>query len=274
MISFLVCFVVGVTINLIGLLIFFTSWTNLIGIYPGRVALDAEGRPSEEYVERDGKRWFPPFVAASYLPELSPIWGNLRLLRLRYWGTSFTVDALKEASTSQAGSPFPALEIGPAQLDDPNRKFDKWLLSSAHFWLWETLTGKPREENGRYSRYALSLGMRGDYYLASENLERALTCFLQLRELMPDSVVPPVKLSQAQLQKGTPQEAEHTLLDFLSRHPREAPARLMLAYLYETVGKQQQALTQYTIFRANHPEHESLPYVEQRIALLSAPALR
>jgi predicted Zn-dependent protease len=78
------------------------------------------------------------------------------------------------------------------------------------------------------------MGVRGDYYLARCDRSRALKAYARSRALMPDLVVPVVKLAQLQLQMGSAAEAGSTLIEFLGRHPREAPARLMLAYVYES----------------------------------------
>jgi len=86
---------------------------------------------------------------------------------------------------------------------------------------------------------------------------------------MPDLVVPVVKLAQLQLQMGSAAEAGSTLIEFLGRHPREAPARLMLAYVYESSGRPREALREYEVFRAAHPKHENTAFVLERIRQLS-----
>ena len=67
---------VGVGINLLGVLIFFVGWNWILGLHDGRISLDLKGRPDNEFVVQEGKQWFLPYVAANYVPGLSPILGH------------------------------------------------------------------------------------------------------------------------------------------------------------------------------------------------------
>lgn len=74
----------GIAVNALGVAVFFLAWTNVVGSGTERVPIDVRGRPSSEYVERNGQKLFYPFIATFYVPSLSPIRGHAWLLGLRY----------------------------------------------------------------------------------------------------------------------------------------------------------------------------------------------
>jgi tetratricopeptide (TPR) repeat protein len=115
------------------------------------------------------------------------------------------------------------------------------------------------------------MGIRGDYYQARGDTGKAFKAYARAKALMPDLVVPAVKLAQLQLKLGSVADSENTLREFLDRHPNEAPARLMLAYVYESSNRSREALREYESFRAAHPQHENTPFVLEKIQQLSLP---
>jgi hypothetical protein len=273
-IPFATCVVIGVGVNLLGVLVSIVMWNYVLELNNGiRVPLNVSGRPVAEYIERDGKKWFSPAVASSYLPSLSPILGHAWLLRLRYFERPFSLSTLKD-ETSVPPEPvnFPPVQTDFSLLRGTGTPLDYtiWQLRSAHFWLWDTLLRQPREEPFSYSIYGWALSKQGDRAMAQNNPKRALQCFRRALELIPNSAVTAMKLSQVQLQMETPLEAEQTLVQFLERRPQEALARLQLAHLYEVTGNRKAALHTYYTYQALHPGDEYLPIVQQRIAELSA----
>ncbi len=266
--AFSTCLVLGVAVNLIAVVLHFETWNRIISAYPGRVAVNAEGRPAGEYIERDGKRWFPPSVAANYVPELSGLWGSVRLLGLSFFNIPFSVSGLSDPSVSQPSGGAQPFQVDRSFIATKTPAFTQWLFQGPHFWYLDWWLDHPRQSHVAHSRYGLSMGHRGDYYLSQGRQDRALACYRKAQELMPDLVVPAVKLSQLQMQMGSVSEAEQTLVEFLARHPQEAPARLMLAHVYDTAGRPHEALDQYRAFLSFHPGHESTQYVTERIQQL------
>jgi len=267
---FLGSIILGASFNLVAVLLFFGASNEILSLYPGRVAVDTEGRPSAEYVERSGQKWFHPFVASNYVAELSPLFINTQLLRLAYFGTPFSLTTLNDPAVAPLPGQPAIFTIDRALISSSRvQDFTRWLLRAPHFWYVDWLLGRPRPAEQSLSRYGLAMGFRGDYYQARGDSSRALKAYARSRTLMPDLVIPAVKLAQLQLQMGSAAEAESTLTEFLGRHPQEAPARLMLAYVYESTGRPREAFREYEMFRAAHPKHENTSFVLERIQQLS-----
>jgi len=264
--------ILGASFNLVAVLLFFGAQNEILILYPGRVAVDTEGRPSAEYIERGGQKWFYSFVAANYVTELSPLIMNARLLRLIYFGTPFSLNALNDPTVATLPGQSPRFTVDRALIDSSRvQPFTRWLLQAPHFWYADRLLGRPRPTELSLSRYGLAMGIRGDYYEARGDTGQAFKAYARSKTLMPDLVVPAVKLAQLQLKLGSVADSESTLREFLDRHPNEAPARLMLAYVYESSNRPREALREYESFRVAHPQHENTPFVLQRIQQLSRP---
>jgi tetratricopeptide (TPR) repeat protein len=253
-------------------LMYFLAWNHVVGLNQTRVPLDVTGRPAHEYAEQDGKRWFYPFIATSYVPGLSPILGHAWLLRLRYFNTPFSVGALNDRTSSPLPTvSFPLVKLNFELMRNSNSfNFATWLLRSGHFWLWETIFRQPRKEAFTFSIYAMALEKQAERAITQKNPQRALQCYKNMMEMSPNSAKVAINVSEAQMQLGKPLEAQQSLVQFLERRPREGQARLQLAYLYELTGKRQQALDAYRTYQALHPRDASLPLVQKRIAELAA----
>ena len=271
-VPFIACVVIGTVVNLLGVLVPMPTWNYVLELNNGmRVPLDVTGRPPQEYIEKDGKKWFLPAVASNYLPNLSPILGHAWLLRLRYFDQPFALQRLKD-TTSVPPDPvdFPPVKVYFGLLKGVELDYALWQLGSAHFWLWDTLAGRRREQLIPEPIYGLALENQGDRAIAQGNLQRALTCFRLTQELMPNAAFAAIKLSQVEFRLGNPLKAELTLVQFLQRNPLEPLPRLVLAGLYEATGRLQDALNTYSTFQALHPNDENLAMVQQRVRELSA----
>ena len=271
-IPFVACVAIGIGMNLLGVLMYFLAWNHVVGLNPTRVPLDVTGRPTHEYTEQDGKRWFYPFIATSYVPRLSPILGHAWLLRLRYFDAPFSLRALNDGTSGS----LPTVSFPPVKLNfelmrnSDSFKFATWLLRSGHFWLWETILRRPREEAFTFSIYAMALEKQAARAIAQMNPQRALRCYEKMMEMSPNSAKVAINVSEVQMQLGKSSEAQQSLAQFLERRPREGQARLQLAYLYELSGKRQEALDAYRTYQTLHPRDASSPLVEKRIAELAA----
>jgi hypothetical protein len=269
--------IAGIMVNVLGVLIFFGAWTNVLSFYRVRVPIDQQGRPSSEYVEQAGHRWFYPFVAVNFVPELSPILGHVQLLRLRYFGTPFSVDVLNNpALPREAGASFEQLVINRALIEKSQPPTLRWLVFSSHFWFWDLLLRKPRYDDppvSQISLYATALKEEGDRSLARTDLERAKICYqksLDLTSESPESVTTVIFRAQILASLGQLREAEQELVRSLEKGPREASVRLSLAQVYELQGQTENALRQYELFLSDNRDDARVSKVRERIAEISA----
>jgi hypothetical protein len=263
---FVACMAAGVAINLLGVLSFFPVWGYVVDLNEARIPLDVRGRPAHEYVEKDGKKWFVPNIATYYLPALSPLRGHAWLLRLRYFDDPFPIRTLCDGASATAPRvSFPPIEMNFAQLNNPVVVSQ---LCSAHFWLWKTLSGQPRDGNLRYSLYGFSLELQGNRAWAKGDLQRAVECYKRTADLMPHYVEPTRKLAGVLALMGKVSEAEKTLTSFLSQHPMETSVRLMLARLYDLTGNRAAALREYRALLGFQPDEKTSRVARERIDAL------
>ncbi len=266
---FVACMAAGVAINLLGVLSFFSVWGYVVDLNEARIPLDVRGRPAHEYVEKDGKKWFVPNIATYYLPALSPLRGHAWLLRLRYFDDPFPIRTLCDGASAAAPRvSFPPIEINFARLNNP---IVGSLLCSAHFWLWDTVSGKPRDAAFKYSLYALSLELQGDRSRANDHLPRAAESYRRAAELMPDYAQPTLKSASVLALMGRLNEAEKTLTSFLLRNPGESSARFMLARLYDLAGYRLEALREYHALLNLRPDEKMSRVIKDRMDALQKP---
>lgn len=271
LVPFVACMLAGVAINLLGVMVYFSAWLNVVGLHSGRLPLDIEGRPNSEYEAHDDRRWFYPAIGTYYLPSLSPILGHAWLLRLRYLDVPFSLRVLSDPSSGSLPSvKYPPLQFNFEPLQDFRGRFVIWQLRSANLWLWDTLLQRPREETLSYPIYGLMLERLGDRADKQGNARRALSCYRRAVELMPVYINASLKLSQIYFKLGARAEAEQALLQFLGRRPQEGAVRFHLARFYELTGERRRALDQYRTYLAFHPDDKNRAMIEQRIAQLSA----
>ena len=264
--SFGVSCLIGIGVNLLGVLIFFVGWNWTLGLHDGRISLDLKGRPDNEFIVQDGQQWFLPYVAANYVPGLSPILGHAWLLNLRYLDEPFSIN-----DSSSNDTQLPTVEFSPLKVNFNLLKGNSstlFLLRSANFWMWNTIAQKPRNNNFSFPLYGLALGRHGDKAVSEGNLWRALYCYKRVAELMPDISAAVVKLSQVQLELKKVQGAKETLVKFLQRYPQESIVRLQLAFLLEKTGRPKAALNEYKQLKNFNLDDSNLPLVEKRIDYL------
>ena len=251
MAPFVACTVAGVTINLLGVLIYFTAWPYVVEIQGKRIPLDIRGRPAREYIERDGRKWFGPWIATFYLPELSPIRGHVWLLRLRYFDHPFSIKPLCDGTPTTAPM---LLSFAPVEMDLEKVRHPlavSWLCSG-HFWLWATLTRQPREKIFTQPLYGEALELQGDRAFTNGDLQRTLQFYTRAADLMPNDA-----------------RALDRLARFLSKvETKETFAHLELALLYELSGDRSGALREYKAVLQLRPSEHIRRFVEGRIALL------
>jgi len=179
-ILFVSCLIAGVLVNILGVLLNYTVWFGIAGLSTKRVPLSIEGRPSWEYVESEGTRYYLPQVAVSYAPALSPIVGHAWLLRVRYLGEPFLLSALPR------GPGAPLIDYPPLKLDltPLTEGYVLARLRSAHFWLWDRLRRVQREPIFAQPIYAGSLTRLGDAAVAVGDGDKGLEYHRRAQRLM------------------------------------------------------------------------------------------
>ncbi len=265
---FTACVAAGVIINLLAVLLYFFLWTDVLGAEERRVPLDVSGRPAREYIEQDGRKWFPPAVATNYVPALSPIVGHAWLLRLRYFGVPFPLETLSEGSSpSTPEGSYPPVGINPTRL---TAAVNLPRLRSANLWLWDLIRSRPRDPILFVSVYGKSFWRLGEAAATNGDRDRAEHCYRRAAVLMPDLSRVATELSELQSQRGARGEAMETLARYLSRHPRSPGPRLRLAKLYDSAGDLAGALREYRTYLGLGPDQQNRRDVERRIEQLTA----
>jgi len=254
-ILFAICLGAGLVINLLGVLLNVFLWPIIVGLDDQRVPLDLSGRPAREYVDRDGQKWFSAAVGANYVPALSPILGHAWLLQLRYFGVP-PPHAIDDH-----------VKINAAHLTNETSLS---LLRSAHLWLWDALSSRPREPLISDPIYGQSLQRLGDAAVNNGERDRAQQCYRHAAALMPNHTNLAIKLSRLQSARGALTEARETLMRYLAQHPRSQLPRLLLAQLYESAGDRSAAVREYRTYLSLGPDEESRREVERRIDWLAA----
>ncbi|MBZ5554131.1 MAG: glycosyltransferase family 39 protein [Acidobacteriia bacterium] len=266
--AFVGCVAAGIIINLLGVSMNFLVWLNAVDTNRIRLPLETRGRPTREYIEHDGKRWFRPYLATNFVPVLSPILGHAWLLRLRYRGIPFRLNGTNDGSTPMVS--YPPIEINLGLIKDP---FFQSHLRSPHFWLYETVTHQPREEIFTYPVYGISIERQGDRAVAKGDGERAVECYARAAELVPNYASPALKLSRLQVERGRVGEGVETLRRYLSRGDRnqdqERAVRLQLARIYEKAGYREAALDQFQSYLTLQPSEENRTAIERHMAELT-----
>ena len=265
---FSACLLIGLIVNLLGVLVCFSTWNHLVSLYPSRIALPASGRPAREYLEEDGKRWFEPYVGVNYIPTMSPIYGHAWITRLRYFNSPFPLIYL-QPSHSEIIQPvrFPPVVVDLNILRNNSRLvplIDD--LGSAHFLLWDTLRG---ENKSGESVYAVALDRQGELALSRKNSQRALYCFQEAFRFKPDSAYYCAKLSGLYLELGNNTKARELLAAFIKTAPTASNAILMLGAILDQDGEFEGALFQYQNYLSLAPTSPAAKEVKQRIDEIS-----
>jgi hypothetical protein len=269
LVPFLLCGLAGFAVNLLGVLIFFAAWGQVVDLHEGRIPFGVAGRPTAEYMERDGRKWFLPSIATFYEPALNPIAGHAALLRSRYFDAPFPIRSLCNgtAVTVEAKSYGP-IKIDLAKLQDPLTISQ---LCSARFWLWENWRYPAAAANRRPPLYAIFLEFQGERAMVQGKTERAIQTFKRAANLMPSVASPAVKLAALLLQANRRSEAEQTLTEFLSRNPADIRARFALASYYHATGAGARALEEYNRLLALRPDSVTEQMIAERIRSISNP---
>ena len=274
--AYLATAVMGAIVNLLGVLVFMFAWNSVLSAYDVRVPLNIKGRPAAEYVVRDGREWFYSNVAANYVPALSPIRGHLEMLRLRYFGAPISIGFLNRLRT-QAGANLQPLIVDTPFLRDRLPACARSWIASAHFWLWDSITGKPWDEDcpePYLSRYVVALKRQADWAAAQNDLARAKEAYEESLELMPQLSTEAAGMLRAEVLVKLLRlpEAEQQAATVFAIRPRDPAALFLLAWIYDAEGKRDLALQHYALFQARFPQHPNLPFVRGRVAQLSSPS--
>jgi hypothetical protein len=264
--AFVLLLMIGIGVNLLGVLIHFSAWPWIISAGGKRFALNAQGRPASEYIEKDGKKHFVAFVAANYIPALSQIRGHAWLLGIRYFSHPVSIDAIASRLVTHL-SPNPALGI---QFDIENNQVQSGLLyylQSAHFW-WEKYLFPSKEPNAT-PILGQALMLEGEKATANKNMTRAIHCYQKSLAISPNSFNTALKLANSYFQTGDPANGIKIIADFSMGHPQIPDPILIYAYLLEQSGQKTAALTEYQRFQIRFPNHPQIPNVRQKIVDLS-----
>jgi hypothetical protein len=263
----------GALVNLLGVLFVFFAWKSVLDTGGVRVPLNIKNRPTTEYVERDGRKWFYSYVASNYVPELSPIWGDLQMLRLRYFGTPISIGFLNRLRT-EADANVQPLVIDNAFVGARVPVCVRPLVSSPHLWLWDLITRQSLGEDcpdSHVSRYVLALKRQADLAVMQNDMARARGSYEKLLELIPESAIDATGVLRGEvlLKLLRLPEAEQQAVTVLQHRPTNPEALFLLAWIYDVEGKRDLALHDYALFETRFPQHPNLPFVRGRVAQLS-----
>ncbi|HQR67315.1 MAG TPA: hypothetical protein PLB02_07980, partial [Thermoanaerobaculia bacterium] len=260
---------VGVAVNLTGVLFYFSSWGSVVGANRDRVPVDVEGRREAEYAIEGGRQVVPPYVAASYVPALSPLRGHAWILRWRWLGRPFPMAGLESAPARDA-VPFGPVSINfreLARLCAGDRAL--WRdLRSAQLLAARALgtgpdEGRPLPVRGKAF---LQCGLR---FLGEKRNAEAYEALRRARELGCDSPQLLPSLGIACVRLGKFPEGSACFEEYLERVPDAHVARLFYARSLEANGFGERARAQYERLRELLPDGPRRAEVEERIAALS-----
>jgi tetratricopeptide (TPR) repeat protein len=232
-----------------------------------RFALDIKGRPSAEYIEKEGKKYFEGPVAANYIPALSQIRGNAWLLGIRYFQHPASIEAIASQSVDRM-KPFPPLEVRfDAIAETGSLNTLTYDLRSAHFW-WES--HNPADHEVRPPPALVdAFYSQGEKAAARKNFQRASYCYQQSFSLSPRSVDILFKLANSYFQLKEWETGFKTLTSFIKKNPDLPEPLLVYANLLEQINQKAAALSAYRLFLFRFPSHPLSSQVRQRIAELS-----
>jgi hypothetical protein len=259
----------GAAANLTGVLFYFGSWGTVIGANRDRVPVEVEGRRETEYAIEAGRQVVPPYVAASYVPALSPLRGHAWILRWRWLGLPFPMAALESAPAREA-VPFGPVSINfreLARLCAADRAL--WRdLRSAQLLAARALGAGPDEGRPLPVRGTafLQCGLR---FLGEKKPEAAYQALRRARELGCDSAQLLPSLGVACVRLGKLPEGSAYFEEYLERVPDAHGARLFFARSLEANGFGERARAQYERLRELLPDGPRRAEVEERIAALS-----
>jgi len=265
--AFISLFAVGLGVNLLGVLLHFSVWNSVVSSGGQRFALDIKGRPSAEYIEKEGKKYFWGFVAANYIPALSQIRGNAWLLGIRYFERPVSIDAIASQSVGPM-KPFPPLEVRfDAMVKAGSPSILAYNLQSAHFW-WESHV--PADDEVRPPPVlAKAFYAQGEKAAARKDFQRASYCYQQSLSLMPRSEGILVKLAGSYFQLKEWESGFNAYTSFIERNPDLPQPLFLFANLLEQTNQKATALSAYRLFQFRFPSHPLSSQVRQKIAALS-----
>jgi hypothetical protein len=259
----------GAVINLMGVLFYFSSWGVVISANKDRVPLDVEGRREDEYLIEGGQRYVLPYVAANYVPRLSPLLGHAWMLRWRWLNIPFPMAGL------QAGAARDAVPFGPVSINFQalaqscasdralRRDLESAQLLSTMAFFGKGEGGEPLPVRGRAF---LQCGLR---FLGEKEFRKAHGALRRAKELGCDSLQLLPSLGIACVRLGRISEASEYFDDYLERVPGANRARVFYAQSLEAHGLFEKALAQYVILKELRVEDPPLVVIEERIAALS-----
>ena len=259
----------GVVVNLMGVLFYFGSWGVVIGTNQDRVPVDVEGRRGNERVIEGGRQYVAPYVAANYVPSLSPVRGHAWIVRWRWLGVPFPMAGLETAAAG-ATVPFGPVSINfqtLARLCAGDRALRHDLQSAqllvTRAFRNEADEGRPLPVRGRAF---LQCGLRflGEKrnVKAYEALHRAKELGCDIPQLLPSLGIACVRL-------GRIAEASEYFDDYLERVPDAHSARLFYAQSLEANGLTERALAQYMRLRELRPDDPQAAAIDEHMAALS-----
>ncbi len=258
----------GVAVNLMGILFYFSSWGTVIASNGDLIPLDIEGRAPSEYQLKGETRYFYPYVAANYMAQLSPIIGHAWMLRWRYLGSPFPISFLERQP------PVEKVHFGPVSIDfvrlkeisatNPLIRED---LLSARLLSGDILRGEEHERALPVRGKAFfNCGLR---FLGQKDFSKAYYSFHRADELGFDSPGLLPNLGIASFRLGKTEEGSGYFDRYLERFPAEHNVRLFYAQILEANRLYGKALEQYLRLKQLRPDHPQLSAINQRIAVLS-----
>jgi hypothetical protein len=259
----------GAAVNLTGVLFYFGSWGAVIGVNKDRVPLDVD-RPHEgQRLVEGGPQVVPPYVAANFIPGLSPLRGHAWILRWRWLDIPFPMDGLQTEAARDA-VPFGPVSINMQALaqscagdQELRRDLQSAQLLVTRAFQNGTGEGRPLPVRGRaFLQCGLRLLGEKRNVKAYEALRRAKELGCESPQLLPSLGIACVRL-------GKFPEGSGYFEEYLERVPGANSARLFYAQSLEANGLKERALAQYVRLREFRPDESQAAAIEERIAALS-----
>jgi hypothetical protein len=266
--GFAVLLPLGMAINLLGVLFYFTTWGAIVGSNGDLVPMNVVGRPAQEYQVRNGTKYFQAYVAANYVSSLSPILGHAWVLKWRYFDSPFPVSKLVD-QIAPPKLPFGPITINFDKLKEIAKSFPSLVrdLQTAELVIPDKI-GNRRADLGPFPIRNRAFLDHGDRFLALKDFPRAYDAYRRAYNLDYDDPMILTKLGFASFQVGKFEEGNGYFEKYLSARPADLNARLFYAQALDTTRQFSKALGQYQQIRKLAPNHPQISQIDQRITAL------
>jgi hypothetical protein len=235
----------GITVNVLGVLFYFSAWGNVCGLNGDLIALNARGRLKGEYQVKDGKMLFAPYIAMNYVPALSPVRGHAWVLRWRYFDVPFPMSSmLGQVPISKI--PFGPVAINFEKLSQLAKDYPSFFreMTTAELLISNVL----RPSSSRLGPFPIRnkiYAENGDRFAAKRDFPRAYYAYRKAYDLEYDTQKLLPKLGSTCFSLGRFEEAGRYFDQYLAGFPSDQKVRLLYARALEATRQYARSLEQY-----------------------------